>query len=75
MSYNWKQFTKRIPIKASAKAIYTALTTQQGLETWFLRLAQFTKADGGVRTKNSQIEVGDKYEWRCKGSKTRCLII
>ncbi|GEM_PF-4821218 len=33
MSNSWKQFTKRIPIKASAKAIYDAWTTQQGLET------------------------------------------
>ena len=63
MSYNWKQFTKRISIKASAKAIYAAWTTQQGLESWFLRLAQFTKNDGGIRPKNSAIEAGDKYKW------------
>ncbi len=63
MSYNWKQFTRRIPIKASAKAIYAAWTTQQGLESWFLRLAQFTKADGTPRAKSSQIEAGDKYKW------------
>ena len=63
MSHNWKQFTKRIPIKASAKAIYAAWTTQQGLESWFLRFAQFTKADGTPRTKNTHIEAGDKYKW------------
>jgi uncharacterized protein YndB with AHSA1/START domain len=63
MSYNWKQFTKRIPINASAKAVYTAWTTQQGLESWFLRLAQFTKPDGTIRPKNSSIETGDKYKW------------
>lgn len=62
-SYNWKQFIKRIPINASAKAIYDAWATQQGLESWFLRLAQFTKADGRLRPKNSQIEAGDKYKW------------
>lgn len=63
MPYNWKQFTKRIPIKASAKAIYDAWSTQQGLESWFLRLAQFTKADGTPRSKNSPIEKGDAYRW------------
>ena len=63
MSYNWRRFTKRIPIKASAKAIYEAWTTQQGLESWFLRLAQFTKKDGSIRSKNSHIEAGDKYKW------------
>ncbi|MBC7874811.1 MAG: SRPBCC domain-containing protein [Ferruginibacter sp.] len=63
MSYNWKKFTRRIPIKASAKAIYDAWTTQQGLESWFLRLAQFNKAGGGLRPKNSHAEAGDRYKW------------
>lgn len=63
MSYNWKQFNKRIPVKASAKAIYYAWTTQQGLESWFLRLAQFTKPDGIIRPRNDHIDAGDKYKW------------
>lgn len=63
MSYNWKQFRRRIPIKAPAKAIYAAWTTQQGLEAWFLRLAEFTKPDGTTKPKNSSIEKGDKYKW------------
>jgi uncharacterized protein YndB with AHSA1/START domain len=63
MPYNWKEFTKRITIKASPKAIYDAWATQQGLESWFLRLAQFTKADGKPRPKNSQVETGDRYKW------------
>ena len=67
MSYNWKQFTKRIPIKAPPKAIYEAWATQQGLETWFLRLAQFTKKDGTHRPRNSAIEQGDRYLWRWFG--------
>lgn len=67
MSYNWKQFTKRIPIKAPAKAIYAAWSTQQGLESWFLRVAQFTKADGTPRAKSSHIEAGDTYKWRWFG--------
>ena len=61
--YNWKQFIKRIPIKAPPKAIYDAWATQQGLESWFLRLAQFTKANGTIRSKNSQVETGDHYKW------------
>ena len=63
MTYNRKQFTKRIPIKASAKAIYAAWTTQQGLESWFLRIAQFTKAENTLRRKNSHTEAGDIYKW------------
>ena len=63
MSYNWKQFIKRIPIKAPPKSIYDAWATQQGLESWFLRLARFTNPDGTVRPKNSHIETGDRYRW------------
>ena len=63
MGYNWKQFTRRITIKAPPKAIYDAWATQQGLESWFLRLAQFTKADGTLRSKTSQVEMHDKYKW------------
>ncbi len=61
--FNWKQFTKRITIKAPPKSIYDAWATQQGLESWFLRLAQFTKPDGILRPKNQHIEAGDKYRW------------
>lgn len=63
MDYNWKQFIKRITIKAPPKSIYDAWNTQQGLESWFLRLAQFTKADGTLRAKSSHVEAGDKYKW------------
>jgi Uncharacterized conserved protein len=67
MPYNWKEFTRRVPVKAPAKAIYEAWTTQQGLESWFLRLAQFTKADGSQRPKNSPVEAGDHYQWLWHG--------
>jgi len=63
MSYNWKLFNKRIPIKASAKSIYDAWTTQHGLESWFLRLAQFTKPNVIIRSKNDHFEAGDDYQW------------
>ena len=33
MAYNWKQITKRIPIKASAKSIFDTLVMPQGLGT------------------------------------------
>jgi uncharacterized protein YndB with AHSA1/START domain len=66
-SYNWKQFTKRITIKAPPKAIYDAWATQQGLESWFLRLAQFTNMDGTVRPKSQAIQAGDQYKWRWFG--------
>ena len=65
--YNWKEFTKRIPVKASAKAIYDAWTTQAGLESWFLRLAEFTRPGGKPRPKNEHTEAGDNYKWLWHG--------
>ncbi len=65
--FNWKEFTKRVPIRAPAKAIYDVWTTQNGLESWFLRLARFTKADGTARPRNSHVEAGDTYHWRWHG--------
>jgi len=63
MLHNWKQFTRRIPIKASAKAIYDAWTKQFGLESWFVRFAQFSKPNGSLRSKDVHFETGDKYKW------------
>jgi len=36
---------------AQPGVIYNAWTTQEGLESWFLRLAEFTTEGGGVRKK------------------------
>jgi uncharacterized protein YndB with AHSA1/START domain len=62
-NYDWREFTRRIPITAPAKAIYDAWATQQGLESWFLRHSTFTKKDGSLRTRTSYIEAGDTYKW------------
>lgn len=67
MAYTWNRFIRRIPVNASAKAIYDAWTTQQGLESWFLRLAQFTAADGSIRPRNNNIAAGDHYKWLWHG--------
>ena len=62
-TYNWKQFTKRITIDAQPKAIFTAWSSQQGLESWFLRLAEFKKPDGALRRKDEIVQKGDHYKW------------
>jgi len=62
-TYNWKQFTKRITIDADPKRILNAWSTQQGLESWFLRLAQFNDAGGTLRRKDEPVQKGDRYTW------------
>jgi uncharacterized protein YndB with AHSA1/START domain len=67
-TYNWHQFTRRITIKAPSKAIYEAWTTQQGLESWFLRQAKFFANSNVIpRPRQQQIQAGDRYEWLWHG--------
>ena len=62
-NYYWNQFTKRITIRSTPQEIYSAWTTQQGLESWFLRLAEFKTSDGMARKRNETVEKGDRYKW------------
>jgi uncharacterized protein YndB with AHSA1/START domain len=63
ISNKWSAFTLRVAIKADAQKIYDAWTTQAGLESWFLRKAEFSTPDGMKREKTSRVENGDVYEW------------
>jgi uncharacterized protein YndB with AHSA1/START domain len=62
-NYNWNQFKKRITIRSTAQTIYDVWTTQAGIESWFLRLAEFKTKDTGVRKRNESIQKGDRYKW------------
>jgi uncharacterized protein YndB with AHSA1/START domain len=62
-TFNWKQFTKRITIHAPVQAVYNAWTTQEGLESWFLRLAAYTDPQGRLRERQEAIQAGDHYKW------------
>ncbi len=63
ISNKWSSFTLRVTIKFDPQRIYDAWATQAGLESWFLRKAEFTKLDGTKRDRSSQIQQGDIYEW------------
>ncbi len=65
--YDWSRFCKRITIKADTAAVYDFWTTQQNIERWFLRLAEFTRSDGRIRLANEPIQVTDKYKWQWFG--------
>ncbi|HMG66291.1 MAG TPA: SRPBCC domain-containing protein [Chitinophagaceae bacterium] len=62
-SHNWKQFIKRIPVRSSTQAIFKAWSTQEGLESWFLKLAEFKTPNGILRNRNEPIQKGDRYKW------------
>jgi uncharacterized protein YndB with AHSA1/START domain len=67
MSYDWSRFSQRIPINASTDAVYNAWASQKGLESWFLREANFVNNEGVQKAKNDLLRPGDKYEWRWHG--------
>jgi uncharacterized protein YndB with AHSA1/START domain len=62
-TYNWKQFTKRITIDAEPAAIFNAWSSQQGLESWFLRTAEFKGPDGTPRRRDEPVQKADRYKW------------
>jgi uncharacterized protein YndB with AHSA1/START domain len=62
-NYNWSKFTVRIPVKAGVQRVYDNLSTKSGLESWFLRLAEFSKPLKQPWTLTSIIEKGDQYKW------------
>jgi uncharacterized protein YndB with AHSA1/START domain len=62
-NYNWKEFVRRITIHVPARSIYKAWTTQEGLESWFLRLAEFTSSDGRLKKRDEAVGKGDNYKW------------
>ncbi len=66
-AYDWTKFCKRIDTKASIETVYGAISTQAGLESWFLRLAEFTTADNRLRRKHEAIEKSDAYRWLWHG--------
>lgn len=66
MSYDWSRFEQTMKIKASVEDIYNAWTTQEGLESWFLRMAEFTR-NGAVIAHDISIAEGDTYRWRWHG--------
>jgi uncharacterized protein YndB with AHSA1/START domain len=65
--YHWNHFTKRVTIKAPIFSLYAAWASKTGLESWFLREAIITKADGSLREPDELFEAGDSFEWRWHG--------
>lgn len=66
-TYDWSKFTLRIDIQASVTTIYEAWSSQELLELWFLKTANFTTPEGNTKTKFETIQEGDNYLWTWYG--------
>lgn len=67
MEYNWSFFSVRVPISASKDSIFDAWLSQEMLELWFLRKAEFTTGSGEVRSMYEKVQAGDDYCWLWHG--------
>lgn len=65
-SHDWSRFLLRVPIAASKQSIFDCWTSRSGLETWFLRKAEFSRG-GKIIEPNARLEAGDNYEWMWHG--------
>ncbi|MBS1529047.1 MAG: SRPBCC domain-containing protein [Bacteroidetes bacterium] len=65
--YDWTKFTITADFNADVRSIYKAWTTPAGLESWFLRKADFYTITGRLRGKDESILKEDTYEWLWHG--------
>jgi len=66
-THDWSRFAVRINTKAPHEELYKAWATREGLEDWFLRMAEFKKPGGELRANNELVHEGDTYRWRWHG--------
>lgn len=66
-SYDWSKFTVRINVNAPVEKLYHAWATRAGMEYWFLRLSEYKKPDGSLRTADEFVSKGDSYRWLWHG--------
>jgi uncharacterized protein YndB with AHSA1/START domain len=66
-THDWSRFTVRIDIKAPVEKLYHAWATRSGMEYWFLRLSEYKKPDGSLRSDNELVQKNDSYKWLWHG--------
>lgn len=64
---DWSSFTLRIVVNSTTEKLYQAWATKSGIESWFLRSAEYQKADGSKRSVEEFVDEGDGYLWRWHG--------
>lgn len=67
-NHDWTTFKMRISIHSSPEKIFKAFTTQEKLEQWFLRTADFKSENGVSKKRSTEIEKNDTYTWSWHGS-------
>lgn len=66
MSYDWSTFSQKQKLKAPVQDVYDLWASRNGLEKWFLRMAEFSR-DGEILANDKPVAAGDTYRWRWYG--------
>ncbi|MEO6669075.1 MAG: SRPBCC domain-containing protein [Ferruginibacter sp.] len=66
-AFDWSRFVVRININASIEKIYRAWASRAGMESWFLRMSEYSRANGSLRAADELTEKNDQYRWRWFG--------
>lgn len=70
---NWTKFTIKADFNTDVRSIYQAWSTPEGLESWFLRKANFYAIAGRLREPHESIIKEDVYEWYWHGYDDRAV--
>ncbi|MEX0274640.1 MAG: SRPBCC domain-containing protein [Flavobacteriaceae bacterium] len=62
--FTFKEFQKKIYIKAPLDTIYKSWATTKGIEAWFLEKAVYTTGMDTIRDAGEFIQGGDTYVWK-----------
>jgi uncharacterized protein YndB with AHSA1/START domain len=64
---DWTKFAIKADFNVDPRSVYQAWTTPIGLESWFLRKANFYAIAGRLRHAGESIAKEDTYEWYWHG--------
>ena len=64
--YDWTRFTLRINVDVAPEALYKAWVTRKGIESWFLRLSEYSRNDV-LPGADDPVQQGDRYKWQWFG--------
>lgn len=65
--YDWTKFIVKADFNTDVRTLYQAWTIPEGLESWFLRKANFYAIAGRLREPHESILKEDVYEWYWHG--------
>lgn len=65
--FDWSRFVVRVNVRAPREQLYYSWATQEGMESWFLRLCEFTTKGGKLLPQVDKATRGDRYKFLWHG--------